>query len=389
MKTIDIILSGIAFGGDAVGRHEGKAIFVPYGIPGEYVRVQITHDKGRFARAEIIEILKASPHRCSAPCSHYGICGGCHFQHVSTAAQLEYKQQIVTDQLSRIAGLREVIVHPTIASPSAYNYRSHVTLQVDQANRLSFTSTGSGKRLVPIENCLLMRPELCEYFSNMTVNNTSERLRLQVGSSGEPIAFWINRDQEDEASQSISDRSEVEYRIKHRQFRCSAGSFFQVNLPQAEVMVDYVLKRLNLTGKENLLDLYAGVGLFTAFLAEQAREVHAVEISPSAVHDAKFNLAEFNNVTIHEGMTEHILPTLNNHFDAVVLDPPRAGMHPHALSSLLKLKPGRIIYVSCDPATLARDAKLITEAGFRLVDAQPIEMFPQTYHIETVVVFSL
>src|SRR5262249_15191822 len=154
----------------------------------------------------------------------------------------------------------------------------------------------------------------------------------------------------------------------------SAGSFFQVNLPQAETLVNLALNRLALTGTERLLDLYSGVGLFTAFLAENAAHVTAVESFPLAVQDAQANLAAFDNVELIQGTVEGVLPALAGRFDAALLDPPRAGMDAKALDALVKIAPAKIVYVSCDPATLARDAKRLTGVNYRLVDTQPVDM---------------
>ena len=180
----------------------------------------------------------------------------------------------------------------------------------------------------------------------------------------------------------------VHYTIKNRTFRCSAGSFFQVNLAQAEKLVDLILERLNLKGHEHILDLYSGVGLFTAFLASQAKQVSAVELFPPAVEDAQVNLDDYTNIELYVGKIESVLPRLDHNYEAAVVDPPRTGMDTPALDALIDLQPRQIVYVSCDPATLARDAKRLTASGYILRDVQPVDMFPQTYHIECVAHFT-
>ncbi len=389
MTTIELILTGMAFGGDAIGRHEGQAIFVPFGIPGERVRVRITQNKGRFARAEIVDVLEPSPHRQLAPCPHYGRCGGCHFQHIDIEKQSALKQQIVKDQLERIGGIKDAVVHPTLLSPEPYHYRSHVTFHINRANQPSFVALDDERRLIPVQTCLLMRPELAEFFSHLRVPEQAKRLRLQVGSTGHAQAFVMDSaDADNDSGTARAPETTFTYTIKQYEFRCTAGSFFQVNLPQAEALVDTVLKQLKLQGTETVLDLYSGVGLFTAFLAESVVAVHSVESASLSVADAKHNLSAFSNITIHEGTAESVLPTLQGSFDAAVIDPPRTGMHPTAREALVRLRPERIVYVSCDPATLARDAKPFAQAGYSLQEAQPVDMFPQTYHIETVALFS-
>jgi 23S rRNA (uracil1939-C5)-methyltransferase len=190
---------------------------------------------------------------------------------------------------------------------------------------------------------------------------------------------------DDEAA--LASAEQVHYRIKGRAFQVTGGSFFQVNLPQAETLVELMLERLALTGGERVLDLYSGVGLFTAFLAERARQVIAVEVYAPAVRDAKVNLGGFSNVELRVGTIEMALQHDRSRADAAVTDPPRAGMKPKALETFIRQTPRRIVYVSCDPATLARDARALVGGGYRLIDIQPVDMFPQTYHIESVAAF--
>ena len=176
-------------------------------------------------------------------------------------------------------------------------------------------------------------------------------------------------------------------RLRDKEFRISATSFFQVNTGQAQSLVDTVLEAADLQGGESILDAYCGVGLFSAFLADQAQHITGIEIDPPAVVDAKHNLAGVNNVEILEGSVDDILPELNRDFDIVVVDPPRSGIERHTLDVLGEGKSERIIYVSCDPATLGRDAQRLTQYGFHMEWVQPIDMFPQAYHIENVALF--
>jgi len=263
MTLIELTLTGIAFGGDSIGRHEGKAYFVPFGIPGERVRIRVTQNKGRFARGYIVDILEPSPHRQPAPCPHYGRCGGCHFQHMDIETQLLHKQQIVKDQLARIGGISGAVVHPTLRSPQNDHYRSHVTFHVDRFRQPAFVSAGDERQLLPIQTCLLMRTELADIFSQLSISEYAKRLRLQVGSTGNAQAFAMESGtSDDDPGRTIGSETVFHYTIKRHDFRCTAGSFFQVNIPQAEALVGYVLNRLELSGTETVLDLYSGVGLF-------------------------------------------------------------------------------------------------------------------------------
>lgn len=361
-------------GGSALGRYDGRAIFVPYALPGETIRARITQDKGNFAHAEVIELIESSPHRITPPCSHFGVCGGCHWQHIAYPTQLEYKRQIVIDQFKRIAGITdaEARVLPTIASPESFAYRTHITLHHTPDGQPGFIGTDD-RTVVPISQCHIIRPELQAMLTPTTAD--AARLRLQVGTDGHS---------EDSAGF-------VWYTLRDKLFRCAAGSFFQVNLMQAETLIDLVLHYANLSGTERVADLYAGVGLFTAFLADQAKRVLHLESATSAVRDAKVNLKTYKTIDYHTGEVEQVLPKLaQNHkrFEVVVLDPPRSGMKPKALEALIKTQPHTIVYVSCDPATLARDAKGLLKAGYQFVEVQPVDMFPQTYHIECVAKFT-
>ncbi|HEX2906958.1 MAG TPA: class I SAM-dependent RNA methyltransferase [Phototrophicaceae bacterium] len=385
-KLFELELTGMAYGGSAVGRHEGRAIFVPYVLPGERIRARIKQDKKRFALAEAVKLLGVAADRVEPRCPHFGpgLCGGCHWQHIAYPAQLLFKQQIVADQLRRIGGLAEVVVQPTIPSPDPWNYRSHVTFQTTPAGRLGFVREDNAAVLA-LRECHLIRPELLDLFNqhNRNVPENTARLRFQVGTDGaEHLAAITTPDEQ--MFGPVSANTMVHYTIREHTFQVTAGSFFQVNLPQAETLVNLVLDRLGLTGTERVLDLYSGVGLFTAFLAEQAAQVTAVESYPPAITDAEQNLAAFTNVELVEGAVETVLAALEGDYAAAVLDPPRAGVDAQALAALIKLAPQTIIYVSCDPSTLARDVKMLTQNGYEVLEVQPVDMFPQTYHIETV-----
>lgn len=386
--TFQLELTGMAYGGSAVGRHNDRAIFVPYTLPGERIRARLTLDKKRFAQAEMIELLAASPDRTEPRCPHFGpgLCGGCHWQHIRYETQLAFKQQIVADQLRRIGGLPEAVVLPTIPSPDPWYYRSHVTFQVSPTGRLGYISTDD-RSVLPITECHIIRPELLEDFRqrNGHAPKGAARLRVQVGSAGDWLAATTAPDER--TFQPVTTTTAVGYTVKGRSFQVTAGSFFQVNLAQAETLVNLLLDRLALTGAERVFDLYSGVGLFSAFLAERAAHITAVESFPLAVQDALDNLADLPNVEIIEGAVETVLSQLPGVYDAAVLDPPRAGVDARALAALISHAPRQIVYVSCDPSTLARDARTLTQNGYRLLNAQPVDMFPQTYHIETVAAF--
>jgi 23S rRNA (uracil1939-C5)-methyltransferase len=395
-EPFELELTTMTHGGNALGRHNGRAIFVPYGISGEHAKVRITQDKGRFAHAQIVEITQPSPARVTPRCKHFGVCGGCHWQHIDYAAQLEFKRQIVLDQMRRLGGFADVIVHPTIGSDSAWSYRSHVSFHTARDGQLGFV-TIDNRTVMAIDECHIIHPELWSIAqaeneltakTPRTPRDSFHRMRLQVGTDSHELMVSTDAEDDDTGegfSRVLTETTHVHYTIKERLFQVSAGSFFQVNLRQAETLVDLVLAHLQ--GAQQILDLYAGVGLFTAFLAKDARRVVMIESASTAISDAKVNLADYTNVEWVEGFVENALSRVEGKFDAAVIDPPRTGMKPKAIDALVKYAPQKIVYVSCDVATLARDATLFAANGYRLIDVQPVDMFPQTYHIECVATF--
>jgi 23S rRNA (uracil1939-C5)-methyltransferase len=411
-QEFELELTQMAHGGSALGRHDGRAIFVPYTIPGEQIVAHVTQDKGRFAMAEGVTLLKPSPARVEPRCPHFGPgkCGGCQWQHIDYPAQLDFKRQVVIEQLARIGGFQDLTVHPVIASPDAWQYRTHVTFHVTEEGQLGFVSTDD-HYVLPIEECHIIQPELLDLFYSLDLEGVVglTRVRLQEGSApgdvmiilstedDQPpevesdmpasVSFLPENDPGENPPLALIGSNHVSYTVKDHTFKVTAGGFFQVNLGQAETLVDLVLDRLKLQGTESVLDLYAGVGLFTAFLAERASLVTSIESYPSAVADADQNLAGFENVELIEGAVEDVLGELEGPFDAVVLDPPRTGMEGRALDAMAAQSPAKIVYVSCDLATFARDAKRLIGKGFQLLEVQPVDMFPQTWHVELVGTF--
>ena len=388
MNQVQLDLIEMVYGGNALAKVDGRPIFVTGGLPGEQVRATITQDRGRYAFAVVDEVLTPSPHRITPRCPYVraGTCGGCQWQHIDYDQQLLYKSEIVKAQFRRIGKFDEVLVHPTIASPDPWFYRTHVTYHRSPEDELGFIAPDD-RTVTPIDECPIIRPELLAMRTAITP--TARRVRCMVGTDGsERVVSQSDdgspaaADQGDDETISAAAADKVTFTIHGETFRVSAGSFFQVNLAQAARLVELVMDQVDLSGRELVLDLYSGVGLFTAFLAQGAKRVTAIELAPSAVSDARVNLARFNNIDVYEGATEAMLPRVKGKFDAAVIDPPRAGMHAKAVEALIARAPRRIAYVSCDPSTLARDARLLVNAGYTLTHVQPVDMFPQTYHIE-------
>jgi 23S rRNA (uracil1939-C5)-methyltransferase len=406
-KRFELHLTDMAHGGDALGRHEGKVIFVPYAIPGEEVAVEIAEDKGRYARARLVELLSPSPHRVDPPCPHFGPgkCGGCQWQHIAYQAQLELKAAVVGDQLARLGRLPDVPVKRPIPNSSPWHYRNHVQFSVGDGGRLGFVTT-AGRRVEPIEVCYLLHPLLEELFVALDLELPGlVRLSLRAGvNTGHQMMIFETYDDLPPALESdmpvscvllLSDgtpanligSNHITEVVAGRRFHISATSFFQVNTAAAEELVRVVGEYLAPAGDETLLDAYCGVGTFALSLADKVGQVIGVEEAAGAVADARLNVAGLTNVEFIEGRVETLLPQLDRQIDLAVLDPPRQGCKPDALAALIKLAPRRIVYVSCDPATLARDAHKLTDGGYQLAEVQPVDMFPQTYHIESVALF--
>lgn len=415
METITVELTTMAHGGDALGRHVGKVIFVPYAMPGEVVRAEITEDKGPYAFARLVEVVERSPERIDPPCPYFGQgkCGGCQWQHIAYDAQVQFKREILLDQLERIGDLEDPLVHSTLPDETGWAYRNHAQFHPAAEGGLGFqrapghqSGGGSDGGIIPIDFCLILHPALSELYDLIDLDVEGlVRLVLRAGTaSGDRlIGFEMEEDkppalevdeavscvmllQEGGYANLIGDNYITEVVADHA-YRVSASSFFQVNTRQAETLVRFVLEYLDLESDETVVDAFCGVGLFTTHLAEEAQLVVGIESSQSAVDDLLENTEDRANIEIIEGAVEDVLPDIAVPVDAVLLDPPRGGVDRHALDALAEMAPRRIVYVSCDPATLARDAKRLRKKGYTLVEAQPVDMFPQTYHVESVSLF--
>jgi len=409
METITVEVTTMAHGGDALGRHEGKVIFVPYAIPGETVRAQITEDKGHYAFAQLVEVVDGSPDRVDPPCPYYGQgkCGGCQWQHIDYDTQVRLKREILVDQLERIGDLEDPLVHPAMPDETGWAYRNHAQFRPAGEGGLGFQRfDGDEAGIIPIDFCMILHPVLSDLYGLIDLDVEGlVRLVLRTGTAtgDRLIGFEMEEDKPpavevDETVSCVMLLEEGGYanligdnyfmeRVAGHAYRISASSFFQVNTRQAEALVRLALTYLDLEEDETVLDAFCGVGLFTTHLAEAAQLVIGIESSPSAVDDLLVNTEELDNVEIIEGAVEDVLPEIAVPLDAVLLDPPRGGVDRHALDALADLAPERIVYVSCDPATLARDAKRLRRKGYDLVEVQPMDMFPQTYHVESVSLF--
>lgn len=395
-----ITLEKLTYGGDALGRlPDGRAAFVPFALPGEQVRVRVREARRGHVRAELVEVLEASPERIVPKCRHFGDCGGCHYQHLSYPAQLVAKVEILRDQLTRIGKIIDPPVRETVASPNQWNYRNHIQFHLAREEKLAFVGT-LGRSLLPISECHLPEPELNAIWPGLEFEPGLglERVSLRQGMGGEIMLTFespLPPELELEADLSVVHLLEDEavvmagdgylmMEVNGRVFRVSAGAFFQVNTAMAGKMVTHLLERLPVTPQTSLLDVYCGVGLFSAFFAGRVGRLIGIELSPAACEDFTVNLDEFENVELYQAPAEAVLPGLDFRPDIVLLDPPRAGLEKSVVEALLDQGPARIAYVSCDPSTLGRDLGRLLAGGYRLVEITPFDLFPHTYHIESI-----
>jgi len=413
--TFDIQLDKFTYGGDAMGRLPnpltgtgGRAVFVPFGLPGERVRIRLVEEKKNFARAELLEVLEPSPERIVPKCKHFGECGGCHYQHMSYEAQLEAKTEILRDQLQRIGKIENPPVRPMVGSPNPWNYRNHIQFHLTENGNLGYVDA-KGQAILPITECHLPEAPIDALWPQLEFEPDAPfgRVSLRAGTDDD-LMLILESDEleapelELEAGISVVHLTEddalvmagedfVTLEVLEHEFRVSAGSFFQVNTLMAEKMVKHVLENIPLPAK-TILDVYCGVGLFSAFLAHQCERLIGIEASLSACEDFSANLDEFDHVVLYEAAAEDVIPALVGRIDNpsyCLVDPPRGGVEVRALDGIRQLAPGTIAYVSCDPSTLARDAARLIAGGYRLVDVTPFDLFPQTYHLESIAIFEV
>lgn len=381
-EKLRLSLTDMAFQGGAIGRCDGQVVFAAYGIPGEEAVVEIERRSKDYLMGRVVEVLSPSPHRVEAACPYFGSCGGCQWQHIDYPFQAELKGRIVGEQLRRIGKFEEPPVAATVTAEERWHYRNHARFSVDRQGQLGFVGL-LRRRFVRIDHCRIMHP---------WINGVLERLQGKcAGLHQVAIRYGVRTEQAlihpslKEIDDSVpSGQTSYEEELLGKRFRISGASFFQVNSRQAEVLIEVVREKLALAQDQLLLDAYAGVGTFAVLLAPYVKRVIAIEESPAAVADAVINQAGIKNIVFYQGKVEQILPELRRRPQAAILDPPRVGCHPDAIVAVLKRPPARLVYVSCDPATLARDLRALCQGGYRLQEVQPVDMFPQTFHIECV-----
>jgi 23S rRNA (uracil1939-C5)-methyltransferase len=424
---MEVRIEKLVYGGDGLAHHDGHTVFVPLVLPGELVQIEYSARKKKFIRGRLDRVVESSAERVSAPCPHYGRCGGCQYQHIPYEAQLRYKADILRETLGRIGRIKWTGAIDTHASP-AFGYRNRAQWKLRANQEGAAAGAGIGyfemgtTKLCAVTECTILSPRLADTFSRLSqivsqgkvlaaideieafADSSDEKILLNLSAarllnSPESIAAALRESLPNVESILIQDRRAdafhlagpgyLTYAVGGAQFRVGHLSFFQVNRFLIEPLVEAVI------GKDRgrlALDLFAGVGLFTVALTKQFERVIGVESNLAASKDLEANLKESggSSPSSRNITTEGFLSRWQEKPDLVVVDPPRAGLEMEALAHLKKILPTRIHYVSCDPATLARDlAQLVgtqeTTGPYEIENINLFDIFPQTYHMEVLV----
>jgi tRNA/tmRNA/rRNA uracil-C5-methylase (TrmA/RlmC/RlmD family) len=380
---LDVTVERILPGGVGLAHAHGQTVFVGLAASGDVARVRVDSVRSRLAFASIVEIIEPSPMRVEPPCPYFGRCGGCDFQQLSYEAQLTAKVEIIRDCLRRVARVEPPAEIPITPSPEIWRYRSRARWQHDSRRRLLGYYERGTHRVCDVTDCPVAAPPVAERLTRLRVLLAEGRLphaaEFEAVAGDEGVSL-------DPRVEPGDEREQVR-RIGGESYRFDAGCFFQINHALLEPLI---VEGLRDAEGETALDLYSGVGLFTLPLARSFASVVAIEGNSVAARYARRNLADaaLTNARVETSavgawLTAHVQQL--GHADFVLLDPPRAGADPDALRCIIAFSPQHISYVSCDPATLARDLRALTESGYRLASVRAFDMFPQTHHVEIVV----
>jgi 23S rRNA (uracil1939-C5)-methyltransferase len=441
--TVEIVDIGVD--GDGIAKYQGFTLFISDAVPGDIVKAKITEVKRSYGRGVLVAVLQPSPDRVAQECLIYDTCGGCQLQSLKYDAQLRFKQKAVADAIQRIGRLEDVKVHPIVPAASPYSYRNRAQFPVGVCGKdiiMGFFRKGS-HIISDVSECNIQHPLINETFSVVKsllrdygvsaydeVSHTGLLrhvvIRVAVHTQ-EVMVIFVTSEHEfpdiemlseklvrlvpnvksviqnvnpkktnvilGRENQLILGRDFILERIAHLQFKISPLSFVQVNPEQTEVLYNVVKNYVGLSGQETVIDAFCGIGTISLFLAGLAKHVYGIEIVPDAIKDATEN-AKLNNITNAHficGDVEEVLPQLSAKGvtpDIIVLDPPRSGCSESSLKTIASMVPASIVYVSCNPSTLARDMAVLSQLGYETSEVQPVDMFPQTSHVECVVLMS-
>lgn len=443
-QEVELKIDSLVYGGSGIGQLEGFKIFVEGAAPGDTVQARMTHVKSKYGEAKVLNVLQASPLRIEARCKHFGVCGGCKWQFLDYSEQCRVKEQQVKDAVQRIGGLSADLVQAIIPNESPWLYRNKMELSFgigpDGETMLGFYPPGYHYEVFDVEECFLQSELLVEIVKKvrdfaithhipvyhprthegllrtLTVRegkNTGEVMVILTTSTGvfdhrEQFAALFEGDSRitsvywnsvyqipgqptwTEENLLAGKASLTETLMletgQELEFDILPQAFFQTNTKQAEVLYSHVVQMAGLTGEETVFDLYCGTGTIGLFCAHKAKQVVGIEINESAVESARGNAQRngITNASFYLGGVEQRLEGLKEKPDVVIVDPPRAGLEGDVVSQVAAFGAGKIVYVSCNPGTLARDLKLFAEKGYTTHTIQPVDMFPQTHHIENI-----
>ena len=382
LHTGDIItipVHAVAFGGNGVGRADDMVVFIPFTAAGDVVEARIVEVKRNYCTGGIQKIITPSPDRVEPPCRYYSTCGGCQYQHLSYPAQLAIKERQVAESFQRIGKIATPPVQAIIPSPQPFHYRGKAEFHFsDNANgemKLGFMDTVGGT-LIDIERCDIV---------DASINSEYQKLREALTSGEIPprrrYILWSDT--------PYPPGKYITRTVNGREIQVTNDGFFQGNIYLVETLVEQVIGMCNLKESDSVLDCYCGSGLFSLFIAPLVGTVSGMEISTTAIHLANLNAARhgITNARFYRGNVENTLGRCikeKTRADIVLIDPPRTGCTKKTLARIDALKPRKIVYISCNPATQARDVRYLVDRGFTLETLQPVDMFPQTKHIEVI-----
>lgn len=387
-------IGAIAHGGHCIAHLDGQVVFVRHTMPGERVRIHVTERNKRFLRADAVEVLTAAPGRVTPPCRYAGECGGCDFQHIAPATQRQLLGDVIREQMSHLAGI-DWDGEVEAVDPDDLGWRTRMTYAVRPDGRLGLRRHRSHE-VIAIDECVIASDRLPRVLdvswkadSVEAVGSAADKLVVIDGNRSKvPRLEGVSVVTSD--GERLRGKTSVTERVGEHEFRVSGSGFWQVHPQAATTLVDAVMAGLEPEAGDRVADLYAGVGLFTAFLAEAVGEsgtVFSVESDGGGSRDARRNLHAYGQVRLVGDAVEHALGdgVLGDSLDLVVLDPPRTGAK-HAVAPIAALGPRKIAYVACDPAALARDLKSFADAGYALESLRAFDLFPMTQHVECVAV---
>lgn len=452
----NVEITGVAAEGKSIARVDDMVVFIPYGAPGDVVNIKLDKKKRSYAEAHIVDMVKPSPDRVTPACEHFGVCGGCKWQHIPYESQLRYKRDQVVDALTRIAKVEIPEVNPTLGSKETFCYRNKLEYtfsckcwitfedlrsgrEIADRNALGFHIPGAFDKVLDIKKCWLQddlsnRIRLFvrqyalakgyEFYDIKAQQGLMRTLMVRIASTGEVMLIVVFARPEQEkiddmmgaiaaefpeitsllyvvnqkVNDTIADQEVITFRgrdyineeMEGLQFRIGPKSFYQTNSLQAYELYKVARRMAYLKPDDLVYDLYTGTGTIANFVARQVKKVVGIEYVPEAIADAKLN-SEVNGIDNTIFFAGDMKDVLTDGFiaehgrpDVMIIDPPRAGMHEDVVNVILNARPERIVYVSCNPATQARDLALMDEF-YRVEEVQPVDMFPHTHHVENVV----